>query len=233
MRKGFGVAAEEEWLAALRQIPKWVAPGSPVVILAPHPDDEILGAGGYLAACARQNLSITVVAATDGEAAYADFEDLAGIRRREQEAALAAVGVDSTQIHRLGLPDGKVSMYEAELYRRLIPLLDEQTVLLTPWQKEPHPDHEACGRAAIRAAAATRTQLVSYFFWAWHHCATAQILELNPHRFELDDQLCQVKARALGEYRSQLEHEPGNPILPDALLAPARRSFETFVIHAA
>jgi hypothetical protein len=40
-----------------------------------------------------------------------------------------------------------------------------------------------------------------------------------------------AKACALAEYHSQLERDAEEPILPKLLLAPARRPFETFIVH--
>ena len=41
-----------------------------VVVVAPHPDDEILGCGGLLGHAAGQGMQVRVVAVTDGEACY-------------------------------------------------------------------------------------------------------------------------------------------------------------------
>jgi hypothetical protein len=56
-------------------------------------------------------------------------------------------------------------------------------------------------------------------------------MRTKPRCFDLDEELSQRKASALASYRSQLEWKEGEPILPDLLLAPARRKFETFIIH--
>ena len=37
-----------------------------VLIFAPHPDDEILGCGGYMALCADRGDEVTVVVVTSG-----------------------------------------------------------------------------------------------------------------------------------------------------------------------
>jgi LmbE family N-acetylglucosaminyl deacetylase len=202
-----------------------------VVLISPHPDDEILGAGGFLAAQARRSVPVTVIAVTDGEAAYPDVENLAGLRRREQEKALARIGIEANGIQRMGLPDGDVHTREADLASRIAGFLDRTTLLLAPWPHDPHPDHEACGRAATAAARTTGALHVSYFFWTWHHCRPDTIASLRLSRFDLDEDLQQAKSLALAEYGSQLHRDSGQPILPEPLLAPARRSFETFVIH--
>ena len=120
--------------------------------------------------------------------------------------------------------------YEHRITDRLCEILNPDITLVAPWSLDPHPDHEACGRAAAHAAEMSGCRLVSYFFWAWHRFTPDAIPALALRRFELDAELYAARASALAEYRSQLKWETG-PILPDSLLAPARRSFETFLVH--
>src|SRR6266852_506851 len=65
--------SEASWSALLAQAgpPAWVGrePGG-VVVVAPHPDDETLGVGGMLHDLSARGWRVTVVAVTDGEAAY-------------------------------------------------------------------------------------------------------------------------------------------------------------------
>ncbi|NMH98916.1 PIG-L family deacetylase, partial [Pseudonocardia sp. K10HN5] len=91
----------EDWSAALRQrrLPTFdPAAHDHLVVLAAHPDDETLGAGGCLRAAHRAGARVTLVVATDGEAAYPGLDSagrgaLAGARRAELHAALAEGGV--------------------------------------------------------------------------------------------------------------------------------------------
>jgi LmbE family N-acetylglucosaminyl deacetylase len=223
--------SESEWLGALRFAPRWQPELKRTVVMAPHPDDEVLGAGGLIADRRRKNLPVLVIAVTDGEAAYPGTSGLGSLRQTEQEEALARLGLASRDILRLGLPDGHVSSHEESLVRDLQSILTRDTVLIAPWKFDPHPDHEACGRAALRAAQISGQRLVSYVFWTWHRHRADALLAFHPQRFDLDPGLCAAKASALAEYRSQLAWETGEPILPDFLLAPARRTFETFIIH--
>jgi LmbE family N-acetylglucosaminyl deacetylase len=45
----------------------WTPSREKMVVIAPHPDDEVLGAGGLIAAQAFLGVEIVVVAVTDGE----------------------------------------------------------------------------------------------------------------------------------------------------------------------
>ncbi len=225
------IIPEYEWLSVLNNVPQWLPPARPTVVIAPHPDDETLGAGGLIATQRRQGVPVKVIAVTDGEAAYSDAIDLAGIRRREQEAALAELGVEPSGIIRLGLADGKVTACEVELINAIRPWAPSGTLLVAPWSGDPHPDHEACGRAAEQVAKDACVSLVSYLFWAWHRKGVESLTALPLRRFELDEGNRAARDVALSRHRSQFAWPTGSPALPEALLEPARRPFETFIIH--
>jgi LmbE family N-acetylglucosaminyl deacetylase len=109
------LTSEAAWLPALVGLADWELPFVPTLVLAPHPDDETLGAGGLIAKLCRAGVSVTVVAITDGEGAYADTPDLGATRILEQTEALDRLGVPNSRIHRLHLPDRDVSTYEEVL----------------------------------------------------------------------------------------------------------------------
>lgn len=226
---------EDSWLTALRPLPAWHPPHIPTLILAPHPDDETLGAGGLIHQLTSAGVPVTVIAVTDGELAYGITPGLAALRQHEQTQALAHLGVPSTHIHRLRLPDSSVATVEASLVAALAPYLHPGMHLVAPWQHDFHPDHEACGRAAQLLATRIPVQLTSYVFWTWHRGTPASFDGCLPVRLPLTDADLQAKQRALLCHQSQLVHptgQPDQPILPKNLLAPAARPFEVYLPHA-
>src|SRR5580692_8282234 len=78
--------------------PAWSPRAGPLVVVAPHPDDETLGAGGLIHTwAARHGLPVVIVSVTDGEAACPEIPNLAAVRRSELEAArreLGSEGID-------------------------------------------------------------------------------------------------------------------------------------------
>lgn len=221
---------EEQWLKALQHLPAWQPPALPTLVIAPHPDDETLGAGGLIATQVRRGIPVRVVAVTDGEAALPDWPGLGEVRRQEQEAALAELGVPASNVIRLCLPDGKVSSSENRVAESIEQLIDGPTLLAAPWALDAHPDHEACGRAAARVAKALGSLLVSYFFWAWHYKTIDSVLSLPLRRLEIEARIQAARHRALSCHRSQLTPANGNTVLSSATLRPAQRCFETFAI---
>lgn len=128
-------------------------PALRVLVLAPHPDDEIFGCGGSLALYRRQGAEVHVHVLTDG-GGYAPEPERAAIfaaRRAETDAALALIGIAPASFG--GFPDRGLGALQAlgEHVRQLIADYQPDIVLApSPW--EIHPDHLATARALLVAA---------------------------------------------------------------------------------
>ena len=82
------------------------------LLVSPHDDDVILGAGLLLLQAAREEISTTVSVVTDGRMGYCRLdqqEDIVAIRRGETDTALAMLG--TTDIRRLEYPDCDLDRY--------------------------------------------------------------------------------------------------------------------------
>ncbi|HEV7484677.1 MAG TPA: PIG-L family deacetylase [Thermoanaerobaculia bacterium] len=115
--------------------------GERLLVLAPHPDDEVIGCGGLVALHLREGRKVHVVVATDG----AQAGDAAQ-RAAESRAALASLG-DAT-IEFLRFPDRALSNAH-DLDDRLAAILREwkPDLIAVPSPLEIHPDHVALSRA--------------------------------------------------------------------------------------
>ncbi len=222
------VTGEVDWLKAMESTPAWEPPRRHTFVLAPHPDDETLAAGGLIASLRQEGVQVSVIAVTDGENCYAG-EDLRPVRPGEQAAALARLGVDAAHIHRLHLPDSGLGACEPVLADRLMELIPEGVALVAPWPHDFHPDHEVCGRCAQLVAQARHLTLSYYFFWTWHRGTPETLSGLPLGRFPLTNEQRLAKREALLCHASQLYHRSGEPILPMNLLEPAWRNFEVYL----
>jgi LmbE family N-acetylglucosaminyl deacetylase len=128
------------------------------VLVAAHPDDEVLGAGSRLGELGK----LTIVHVTDGaprnmvdarRCGFSSREQYAQARRREMLAALAAGRVAARPIE-LKIPDQEASNHLPELARRLAATLRETKpdLVLTHAYEGGHPDHDACAFAVHAAA---------------------------------------------------------------------------------
>ena len=107
-------------------------------------------------------------------------------------------------------------------------------VVLAPWSGDGHPDHEACGRAARRAAAA----VLEYPVWTWHWAEPddARVPWSRARRVDLDADAAARKAAAVGCFRTQVAAIGPAPadaaVLPDRVLAHFRRDHEVVLVGA-
>ena len=212
--------------------------GARVVVVAPHPDDEVLGCGGALALLARAGREIVVVGVTDGEASHRGSLAwtptlLAQRRRAERADGLARLGV-SAPARALGMPDGGVAQDEAALAGRLSALLRPGDAVFATWRLDGHPDHEAAGRAAAAAAADRGCRLWEFPVWMWHWAMPddPRVPWERLRRLAVDADARQRKLRAVAAHGSQLVETPAEdrpPVLPDWALARLLRPFEVFI----
>ncbi|WP_243789352.1 bifunctional PIG-L family deacetylase/class I SAM-dependent methyltransferase [Saccharopolyspora gloriosae] len=231
------VPAEDEWRVELaRRDPPRLDTGGwrRAAVVSAHPDDESLGVSGLLQTLHEQGTRLDLIVATDGEAAFPALDDpgrreLADTRRRELHAAVAAYGINEPPVCWLGFPDSNVAPCEDELVEVLRPLLAEADVCLAPWSEDPHPDHQAVGRAVLRAAP-PGARVWGYPIWAWHRMegAASAFPWGRAATHALDPAQRERKAAGLAAFTSQTETGPdgADPILPADVLAHFDREHE-------
>ena len=141
----------EQWFAPVEPSPPPAA--SSVLVLAPHPDDEIFGCAGLLALYRQQGTKIHVQVITDGAGYHRmpEREQVVETRKAETNQALALMGLSSAEF--LGYPDR--GLVRCTALRRVI--LDgiqshRADVVLVPSLWEIHPDHLAIAHAALGSA---------------------------------------------------------------------------------
>lgn len=132
-----------------------------VLVLAPHQDDEVLGAGDYIIRAVNNGAQVRVVFATDG-----NKHGKKEIRHQEAVAADKVLGLDDSQLDFFDFPDGELAV--ASQYDQFTARLGSEiksfqpTVVITTLLQEEHPDHVACGRA-VKDLATTNTFKPFYF----------------------------------------------------------------------
>ncbi|MES2889281.1 MAG: PIG-L family deacetylase [Pseudomonadota bacterium] len=242
---------ETEWLEWLAHCPvpalPWPGQDTPqarasrLVVVAPHPDDEVLMCGGMLSLQAALGGPMHLVAVTDGEASHALTDatarhQLARARRDERLNGLAQLSVHPSCLQSLGLPDGQVAAHEADLLAALSRLLGPDDVVVCTWQLDGHPDHEACGRATAASCLATGALLLEAPVWMWHW---AQPLDLRVpwerlRRLSLPLSAQAAKITALAQHRSQLAPRSAElgPVLGSHIQDRAHRVAEYFLVAA-
>lgn len=242
---------EDAWaasgLAALPELPLDAGElgGQSFIVLAAHPDDESLGAGGLMARLRSLGARVTVLLCTAGEASHPDSpsttpEQLAAVRRREFGGALVHL-LGDPDWRFLALPDGRLKDHRTAVHAALqqaiadaaaTGLPAQRITLVAPYRHDGHTDHEALGAAAAEAAGAGGHGLLEYPIWYWLWADATDQAWQSWLRLPLDPAERQAKAAAMDAHTSQVRPLSGQPgdevLLPPAFLAHFERPFETF-----
>ena len=186
-----------------------VAAARSVLVLAPHPDDEVAGCGGTLHLHSRQGASVTVVYMTDGRlgslrlqgndlvgAERAAFqEDLIRIRKAEAEAAGRVLGTG--ELIFLDFPDGELRL-SRETVQRLEDLLAARRpeVIYLPFPADRHRDHVETARIFSAAAAGARDGCQVYAYEVWSPQYPNCMVDISD--------VVEIKRQALLQFSSQI-----------------------------
>jgi LmbE family N-acetylglucosaminyl deacetylase len=216
-----------------------------LIVIAPHPDDDVLGCGGAIAGAAARGVAVHVVYVTDGAASHRGSQTypparLRALREREARCAAARLARDVRATF-LRWPDGSVphaDRPEAQpLIAQLVAAFAPGALVLAPWRRDPHPDHRAT--ASLAQAAVVRhgdVQLAEYFVWLDERGAAADrpaAGEGTPFELEITPFVA-AKRAALAEHRTQLglviDDADEAFVLPPGVVARAGERIERYVL---
>jgi LmbE family N-acetylglucosaminyl deacetylase len=169
-------------------------PPGPVLVVAPHPDDETIGVGGALARHALAGDAVTVVVATSGERTSGGgrrTKTVAAAREAECRAACADLGIGEPVF--LRLPDSTLGDRLVELTAAVGKYGRDARVVYLPSLLDPHRDHRAANAAVAAAGLAADT----YGYEVWSAGLVDVVLDVGA--------VYQDKERALRRYATALE----------------------------
>ena len=216
----------------------------PVLVLAPHPDDESLGCGGLIAQCCARGQTIHVLVLTDGAASHprsASYRAprLVALRRSETIAAMATLGLPPERVGFLDLPDGRAPLRGRrfrDAAKRIVDMAHRfsAATICTTWVHDPHRDHVAAYRLGVSAAKALGARLLSYPVWGWTLGERNRLPRARIHGMRLDvSSHITAKRKAIACYRSQIgdliDDDPSGFRLAPEFVALFERPFEVFV----
>ncbi len=222
-------------------------PAPRILVVAPHPDDDVIGCGGTLHRYASRGAFVLVVYVTDGSASHPNSlrfssERLAALREGEARLALLELSVEAEPLF-LRVLDGTVALLasnDRELVAdRIAAAVRDFRIdtILEPWHHDPHPDHIATAELVARSVERLNSPLprrFAYFVWTGVRgaaSAPAESAEAGALNVDLDSRDVAAKRRALLRHRTQMgdliDDDPSgfriDPALMEAWLTPGER----------
>jgi len=235
---GVGTAEDAWQQSTIDRLPpcdvhEWVERYARIWVIAPHPDDEVLGLGGCLTTLCALHADLHIVSVTDGEASHRGSsvwtpQRLAAERPAELRHGLALLGV-TADVRRLGLPDGGVDAGRQTLLHELVDVIREDDLILATCSFDGHPDHEACGEVASLVGELTGATVLEYPVWMWHWAkpGEAMVPWHRARRIDMSAATMTKKRAAIHSFVSQVTQDgPREAILPAHVIARFLRGFE-------
>ena len=170
---------------------------SRVLILAPHPDDDIVACGGTVQLYYQRGAQVACAYMTDGRKGgpACDEDELAERRREEAQEGAAIIGIDEPIF--LDNRDGELAV-NAETVTQLMDILRKikPEAVFLPFLTDNHHDHRATSRIFLSAIKAERWGGRCYCWGIW--------TPLPYFNISADITPCiDAKKRALKAHRSQ------------------------------
>jgi LmbE family N-acetylglucosaminyl deacetylase len=169
--------------------------GKTIVACSPHPDDEAIGAGGFLLRH-RHGSDLHLICVSDGEKDGCVLKRDNGVsangrislaEARHREFADVAKRLNAASVSCLGLPDGaaRPTMEQATRLRDLISSKKPDVVLL-PWFLDNHPDHRLTNILYAWSCAGLDCAVLAYEVWTMlTPNAILDISDVLPEKLEL------------------------------------------------
>ena len=205
-------------------LPEVVMPqsGQRVLVFSPHPDDESIGVGGYIAQSIANGANVEIVLVTNG-----NFHGNEQERYAEFKKATQILGVTESNLVFLGFPDGKLDKMDPTVLSVALQSQIEQfnpDIIIYPDAQDMNPDHWTIGKAVQKILAADPQQITSYEYLVHFKLIWPRPRELAPNlglspperlinadttweKIPLSQNIENIKSEAIHTYRSQLENE--------------------------
>ena len=205
------------------------------VIIAPHPDDEVIGCAGLIQALVEHGTPPHVIILTGGEGSHRgccdiSAEDIIKARRQLTLKAAEILGLPQSHIHCLHYPDGGIDLSHSET-ERLKVLLHQLSpnALFVPHNGEGWSDYINVLVIVKELMKCHVVNIYEYCVWMWYYNVwkldnkNARILKMTPTQH-------QRKLQAIEEYTKPLAPcgKPWSGVLPKAFLKAARWNRELY-----
>lgn len=186
-----------------------------IIVIAPHPDDEVLGCGGTIKKLSSQNMKVFVLIVTRGKKELYPEEKILNVRQ-EALAAHKLLGVTETRFLDFPAPElDLISVSQlSSAIEKIIRELKADTIYL-PHHGDIHHDHKAVFNAGLVASRPVNNNPVKRVYsyetlseTEWAAPTGDQVF--IPNRFVNITNTFPLKLKAMKCFKSQLKEFPNS-----------------------
>ena len=187
-----------------------------ILVVAAHPDDEVLGCGGYIAARVKSGDEVVVTFVSDGVTSRDENSGVAEIETRRHAARSAAKVLGVKDVSFGDFPDNKLDSVPVleviktieSVIRRLQP-----SIVVTHFGGDLNIDHRIVNQAVITSCRPTSGQCVKQIMFFEIPSSTEWQIQRKgeafvPNWFEDISQTLELKVQALKMYEHELREWP-------------------------
>ena len=176
-----------------------------VLVLTPHPDDEMIGMGGTIAKLAAEGERVVVVVFTLGEGSHPWQRKEAINKTREQEALAAGKIAGTSETIFLRIADGKISteVVEKGINEEVLKIIKQEKprMIFAPAIDDIHPDHRAVARFIVAMHDKNKLEMPVWTYTVWN---PLHVKGRDRPRMVMDiSKTFNTKWRAIQAYQSQ------------------------------
>lgn len=205
-----------------------------VLVFSPHPDDESIGAGGFIYDATRVGAEVKIVLVTNGNKHH--LEDT---RYQEFKSATKILGVEENNLVFWGYPDGRLAgVNQEEIANRIADEIEQfkPDFIIYSAADDIHPDHRTVGRLVEKVLKDENYQGLAYGYLVhfrrfpqpkkeavnFYLLPPVKVISFNGEwqKLLLDKDTEQTKEKAVDTYKSQLRI----PILRGVMLSSIRQN---------
>ena len=176
------------------------------LIIAPHPDDEVLGCAGLIEQCVQSNLDVYVCILTGGEASHKGCcnisqDTLKAERRKLARTINLELGLPEENLLLLNFSDGQISSQSPEVstLRSVIKRINAARIYIPHQKGEGWSDHIEAGNIVKELIKDTTIQLYEYCVWFWFYNVWKLDWD-NAYLIRMNGEEHQRKLKAIHDY---------------------------------
>ena len=197
-----------------------------VLIVAPHPDDEIIGCTGLITSCIEKGNKVFLCILTGGEASHQaccniNKEKLKQQRRNLTKKINCQLGVNVQNIFFLDFKDGNINIKDSQV-KRLKTIIEEtqpESIFIPHQKGEGWSDHIEAGNI-IKMLTSNRTlHIYEYCVWFWYYNVWS-IDWKNAFLIRMSDNEHKKKLQSIQDYITPLAPcgKPYSGVLPNVFI---------------